>query len=103
MTKASFDYAFPIYIGDLAIGGNFFSIKRLVMNPHFDYMTSAMGRLHSAGAELRLDLHSILTLEWPCSIGVTYSFNGGDTDAISKATGATIGRHYIGPTFNVTF
>lgn len=103
ITKFSFDYAFPVYIGDLAIGGNFFSIKRLVVNPHFDYMTSATGRLLSTGAELILDMHSILTLEWPCSIGVTYSFNGGDTDAVSQATGTTIGRHYIGPTFNVTF
>lgn len=103
LTKFSFDYAFPVFIGDLALGGTLFSIKRLVLNPHFDYMSSSVGGLCSAGAELILDLHSILTLEWPCSIGVTYSYNGGDTEAVSETTGVTIGRHYVGPTFNVTF
>ncbi|MBQ8838427.1 MAG: hypothetical protein IJ005_03815 [Bacteroidales bacterium] len=104
MTKATFDYAFPIYIGDVAIGGNFFSIKRIVVNPHFDYTFVGRRGLWSAGAELILDMHSILTLEWPCSFGVTYSYNGGSGfDRFAAESGIAIGRHYVGPTFNVTF
>lgn len=104
MTKVTADYAFPIFIGDLAIGGNFFSIKRLVVNPHFDYTFAGGYGLFSAGAELILDMNSILTLEWPCSFGITYSFNGGSGfNAISQQSGITLGRHYVGPTFNVSF
>lgn len=95
ITKFTADYAFPIFIGDLALGGNFFSIKRLVVNPHFDYTMASEGRFFSAGAELILDLNSILTLEWPCSFGVTYSYNGG--------SGFDFDRHFVGPTFNVSF
>ena len=104
MTKTTVDYAFPIYIGDLAIGGNFFSIKRLVVNPHFDYTYVGGTSLFSVGGELILDMHSILTLEWPCSIGVTCSYNGGaGLEAIAKQSNITIDRFFVGPTFNVTF
>lgn len=104
LTKLSVDYAMPIFIGDLAIGGNFFSIKRLILSPHFDYTFVGSKGLLSAGATLDLDLHSILTLEWPCSIGVTASYNGGSAfgQAI-KDSGMNIQRYFIGPTFNVTF
>jgi hypothetical protein len=104
MTRLTADYAFPIFIGDLALGGNFFSIKRLVVNPHFDYTMAGGYGLLSAGAELILDMNSILTLELPCSFGVTYSYNGGSGfDAFSKQSGIPIGRHYVGPTFNISF
>ena len=104
MTKVTADYAFPIFIGDLAIGGNFFSIKRLVVNPHFDYLFAEGGGLFSAGAELILDMHSILTLEWPCSFGLTYSYNGGNGfETFAQQSGLSVRRHYIGPTFNVSF
>lgn len=104
MTKVTADYAFPIFIGDLALGGNFFSIKRLVVNPHFDYTFAGEYGLFSAGAELILDMNSILTLEWPCSFGITYSYNGGSGfNALAQQSGISLGRHYVGPTFNVSF
>lgn len=109
-TKLTADYAVPIYIGDLSVAGSFFSIKRLVLSPHFDLTLSkdiVKGKqrvLFSAGCSLALDLHSILWLEWPCSIGVTWSYNGGPNfEDIENITGAKVGRHFIGPTFNVTF
>ena len=104
MTKITADYAFPVFIGDLAIGGNFFSIKRLVVNPHFDYTMAGGYGLFSAGAELILDMNSILTLEWPCSFGITYSYNGGNGfETFAQQSGLSVKRHYIGPTFNVSF
>ena len=104
MTKFTADYAIPVFIGDLAIGGNFFSIKRLVVNPHFDYTLAGGYGLYSAGAELILDMNSILTLEWPCSFGITYSYNGGNGfDTFAQQSGYKLNRHYIGPTFNVSF
>ena len=104
ITRLTADYAFPIYIGDLAFGGNFFSIKRLVVNPHFDYTFAGKHELYSVGAELILDMNSILTLEWPCSFGVTYSYNGGKGfKALEQQSGIALGRHYVGPTFNVSF
>ena len=104
MTKLTVDYGFPVFIGDLAIGGNIFSIKRLVVNPHFDYTLAGGYGLFSAGAELILDMNSILTLEWPCSFGVTYSYNGGSGfNVFTQQSGVPAGRHYVGPTFNVSF
>ncbi len=104
MTKITADYAFPVFIGDLAIGGTMFSIKRLVVNPHFDYTIAGEYGLFSAGAELILDLSSILNFGWPCSFGVTYSYNGGiRINELAQASGWRINRHYIGPTFNVSF
>ncbi len=104
ITKLSADYAIPIFIGDLSLGGTMFSIKRLVLTPHFDFSFFSGKNLWSAGAELILDLHSILTLEWPCSFGVTFSYNGGSAFTETASTsGIAIDRYYIGPTFNVTF
>lgn len=104
MTKFTADYAFPVYIGDLAIGGRIFSIKRLVANPHFDYLAVGGKSLYSVGSELILDLNGILTLDWPCSIGLSYSYNGGSGfNSLSAESGYPIGRHYVGPTFNVSF
>lgn len=104
MTKVSADYAFPIYIGDHALGGGIFSIKRLVVNPHFDCSFIGGSTLFSVGGELVLGLNSILALGWPCSFGVTYSYNGGSGySRFASESGITLGRHYVGPTFNVSF
>lgn len=110
--KVSADYAIPIYIGDVSVMNSFFYIKRLVVTPHFDYMFvepfkkkgSAVPKegLWSAGGTLALDLESFFWLEWPCSIGVTASYNGGASfAACSEDHNAE--RFYVGPTFNVTF
>ncbi len=105
MTKLSFDYAAPIFIGDLALGGNWFSIKRLVLTPHFDATFFSGGNLWSAGGTLDLDLHSILTLEWPLTIGIKFSWNGGSAfNEIRESSGiGNIDQWYLGPNFNVTF
>ncbi len=104
MTKISVDYAIPIYIGDLFIGGSFFAVKRLSVNPHFDCTFFGGRNLWSAGTEVNLDLHSILTLDWPVTLGVTCSFNGGSAlTPTATASGLTIDRFYVGPNFNVSF
>ncbi len=106
ITKVTFDYAIPIYIGDLFIGGTMFAVKRLSLNPHFDctFLGNGSGSLWSAGADLNLDMHSILGLDWPFSFGVTFSWNGGSAFApTAEASGLDIKQYYIGPNFNVTF
>ena len=104
ITKLSADYSIPIYIGDVGILGGFFYIKRLVLTPHFDYTFAGKYELYSAGCDLNFDLNSILWLGWPCSIGVTYSYNGGKSfEALRINTGSNIGQHFVGPTFNVSF
>ena len=94
----------PVYIGDLSIGGSFFAVKRLVVAPHFDWTFTRDGSLWSAGTEVTLDLNSILTLGWPCSFGLSASFNGGPALLpLSEKSGIHISRWNFAPTFNVTF
>lgn len=103
LVKVTADYAVPIYIGDITIGGNWLAIKRLVAYPHFDYtFAGRFGGLWSAGLDLTADLHAIITLEWPCSVGVSFSWNGGSAwNQLAK--GIEMSRWYVGPVFNVTF
>ena len=104
MTKLTIDYGIPIYIGDWGIMGGFFYFKRLTLTPHFDYMWAGKDQLYSAGCDLTCDLNSIFWLGWPCSVGVTYSYNGGPSfESLKTATGINMGRHFVGPTFNVSF
>lgn len=109
LTKVTADYAIPIYIGDVSIAGGLVYIKRLTLTPHFDYMfigrnTPTKVGLFSAGTSLTLDLNGLIWIKWPCSAGISYSYNGGPSyNAIQKAYGITIGRHYVGPVFNVSF
>lgn len=105
ITRWTADYAIPIYMGDLAIGGGFFYIKRLVLTPHFDYThTSSRDRLCSLGTSAVLDLNSVLWLGWPVSMGVSYSYNGlADYEALRSASGIDIEKHYWGFIFNVSF
>lgn len=102
--KVTAEYAVPVYIGDLSIGGSFFAVKRLVVAPHFDWTFTRDGSLWSAGTEVTLDLNSILTLGWPCSFGLSASFNGGPALLpLSEKSGIQISRWNFAPTFNVTF
>ena len=109
LTKVTTDYAIPIYIGDIPIAGGLVYIKRLTLTPHFDF--TFIGRnnplksgLFSAGTSLVFDLNGILWINWPCSAGISYSFNGGPSyKSLQEAYGITIGRHYVGPVFNVSF
>ena len=102
LVKLTADYAVPIYIGDITIGGNWLVIKRLVTYPHFDYTFVGKQGLWSAGLDLTADLHAILTIEWPCSVGVSFSWNGGSAwNHLSE--NMDMNRWFIGPVFNVTF
>ena len=104
ITKLTADYAVPVFIGDLSIGGSMFSIKRLLLTPHFDVSFYSGKNLWSAGSSVELDMHSILTLEWPCTFGVTFSYNGGSAfESLKEESGMEVQRWYFGPTFNVTF
>ncbi len=104
ITKFSVDYAIPIYIGEVAIGGNFFNIKRLTLTPNFDYTYFSEKNLWSVGTTLDLDLHSIFGLNFPITFGVKYSYNGGSVfEELSAIEGLKLNRHYVGPNFNLSF
>lgn len=106
ITKWTADYAIPIYLGDVAIGGGFFYIKRLVLTPHFDFThTANHEQLVSVGASAVLDLNSLLWLGWPVSMGVTWSYNGfADFTALKAQSGIDdMVRNHVGFVFNVTF
>lgn len=102
LVKFTADYAIPIYIGDITIGGNWLAIKRLVTYPHFDYTLIGNKGLWSAGLDLTADLHAIITIEWPCSVGLTFSRNGGSAwNDLSKSI--SMNKWFVGPVFNVSF
>jgi hypothetical protein len=106
LTKISADYAIPIYIGDIGIGGYFLYLKRLVLTPHFDFnIVEDKPYFFSAGTTLAFDLESICFITWPCSIGVTYSYNGDFNGAFDelRSNDISFGRHFVGPVFSVTF
>jgi hypothetical protein len=103
LLKVSADYAVPIYIGDVTIGGNWLAIKRLVAYPHFDYTFIRDKGLWSAGLDLTADLHAIFTIEWESSFGLTFSWNGGSAWSGLKNQGISMNKWYIGPIFNVAF
>jgi hypothetical protein len=100
MTKVSIDYAAPIFIGNPVLGINIFAIKRLVLTPSFDCMFfGKKAGLWSASMDVVLDFESIATLVFPVSLGITYSFNGGFNNTFNNET---MGRHFIGPVFNIS-
>ena len=109
LTRVTADYAIPIYIGDVSIAGGLVYIKRLTLTPHFDYMFVGRNNpvkvgLFSVGSALTIDLNGLIWINWPCSAGISYSYNGGPSyNAFQEAYGITIGRHYVGPVFNVSF
>ena len=106
ITKFSADYAIPIFIGDFGIGGSFMYIKRLILTPHFDFnLVENKPTLYSVGASLLLNLESIVFLTWPCSLGVTYSYNGGFDNSFQdlQDNGINLKRHFVGPVFSVSF
>lgn len=103
LVKLTADYAIPVYIGDITIGGNWLAIKRLVAYPHFDYTFIADKGLWSAGLDLTADLHAIITLEWPCSVGLSFSWNGGSAWKSLGNEGISMDNWFVGPVFNVSF
>ena len=103
LVKVTADYAIPIHIGDVTVAGNLLAIKRLVAYPHFDYTFIGKEGLWSAGLDLTADLHAILTLEWPCSVGLTFSWNGGSAWNSLTAKEISMNKWFLGPIFNVSF
>lgn len=103
LVKITADYAIPIYIGDVTLGGNVLAFKRLVAYPHFDYTFIGKKGLWSAGLDLTADLNAIITIEIPCSLGVTFSWNGGSAWNNISTQGITMDKWFIGPIFNVSF
>ena len=104
LAKFTADYAIPIYIGDIPLGGGCVYIKRMVLNPHFDYMKVGNKSLNSIGTELLFDLNRALWIEWPCSIGATYSYNtGSGFKSIMSESGINMDRNHWGFVFNVSF
>ena len=83
------------------LGRNVFAIKRLVLTPSFDctFFGKKAG-LWSTSLDVVFDFESIVTLVFPVSVGVTYSCNGGFNNMFNSQT---MGRHYVGPIFNVVF
>ncbi|MGN1045950.1 MAG: hypothetical protein ACI4QG_02530, partial [Candidatus Cryptobacteroides sp.] len=104
-TKVSAEYGIPIYIGDLAVWGTFMYIKRLIVTPHFDYTFLGWkgNGLLSAGATFTIDFSDLLWLEFPCQLGVTYSWNAGNAFNSLKSSGLPLSRHYVGPVFSIDF
>ena len=104
ITKFSADYAIPIYIGDVSIGGGFVYIKRLCLTPHVDYMHAGQTDLLSVGSALTFDLNGIIWIGWPVSIGATYSYSGlADYKLVKSQTGLDMDPHHVGFVFNVSF
>lgn len=98
------DYAIPIFAGDLSIGGTFMYIRRFVLTPHFDYSFFGRGTgLYSAGADFAVNFRSLFWLEFPFTVGLTYSYNGGRSYGTMQKNGIPMGRHYVGPVFSVEF
>lgn len=98
----SADYAIPFPMGDFHIG-NLFYVTRGIITPHFDWSFTGGKQLFSAGATLEVEFGNFFGLEFPASVGITYSYNGGPsfTDLAKSVTG--IGRHYAGPVFSIDF
>ena len=103
LVKVTADYAIPIYIGDVTLGGNWLAIKRLVTYPHFDYTFAGNKGLWSAGLDLTADLHAIITLEVSCSFGLSFSWNGGNAWKHLEQNGISMDKWFLGPIFNVSF
>ena len=110
MVKFTADYAVPIYIGDLSILSNLLYIKRMVLTPHFDYTvvdpfdykSPVRGSLWSAGCSLTFNLEAVAWIPWPCSAGVSASYNGGNMFEKYKKD-YYLDRWSVGPVFSVTF
>lgn len=102
IVKLTADYAIPIHTGFITLGGNMLTVKRLVVYPNFDYTFIGNKGLWSAGLDLTADLQAIITIEWPCSIGVSFAWNGGSAwNQLSK--NIEMNKWFVGPVFNVTF
>ena len=82
----------------------------MVLTPHFDYTvvdpfdykSPVRGSLWSAGCSLTFNLEAVAWIPWPCSAGVSASYNGGKMFEKYKKD-YYLDRWYVGPVFSVTF
>ena len=100
--KLSAAYAMPFPMGDFHIG-NLFYVTRGIITPHFDYSFLGKEQLFSAGATLEVEFANFIGLEFPATLGVTYSYNGGPSFSRFDRAGFGPGRHYVGPVFSIDF
>ncbi len=128
--KISADYAIPIYIGDRALLGGCFFIKRLLLIPYLDctvydraefathfggisaaqeagLKTGGRGCLLSYGSQLMLDMTNALWLSLPLRFGIDFCINGApgfkEMNSISSLTGTKVRKFFVGPVFSVEF
>lgn len=108
--KFSAEYGIPVYVGDVSAWGSFLYLRRLTVNPHFDWAMfgtgvsgAAPGGLFSAGITVAADFRALFWLSLPFDIGITYSYNGGPSFNSIRASGAPLNRHFVGPVFSVQF
>lgn len=109
--RASAEYAMPFYIGD-PCWGDFVSIRRMVLTPHFDYTRMnglernwevSDGELWSVGASLAFDFRSLFWMAIHPTLGVTFSYNGGAMAKYWRDQGADIPKFFVGPVISFAF
>ena len=109
--RVSAEYAMPFYIGD-PCWGDFVSIRRMVLTPHFDYTRmnglyntwqASESELWSVGASLTFDFRSLFWMGIRPTLGVTFSYNGGAMARFWRAEGADIPRFYVAPVISFSF
>lgn len=109
--RVSAEYAMPFYIGD-PCWGDFLSIRRMVLTPHFDYTRmngyekkweAYDGELWSVGASLAFDFRSLFWMGIQPTLGVTFSYNGGAMARYWREQGADIPRFYVAPVISFAF
>lgn len=98
------DYGIPIFIGDLSLFGTVFYIRRLEVVPHFDYtFLGKSGGLFSAGTSFAVKFRSFVTLEFPITLGVRWSYNGGPSWNEARTWCPTLKRNSWDLVFDIDF
>ena len=82
---------------------NLFYATRGIVTPHFDYSFIGKARLLSVGATLEIEFGNFIGLQFPATLGVTYSYNAGTPYRNPENLTLMPGRHFIGPVFNIDF
>lgn len=94
------DYAMPFPLGDFHIG-NLFYVTRGIITPHFDWSFLEGRQLLSAGATLEVEFGNFIGLQFPTTVGVTWSYNAGKSYRELRNLG--LSRHFVGPVFSMSF
>ncbi|MBP5373844.1 MAG: hypothetical protein J6Y31_02880 [Bacteroidales bacterium] len=96
--KLTLDYAIPIYVGDISLQPLTY-IRNFVITPHVDYTGFKGGKLWSAGADLTASLAHLFFVPFDSSVGVSFSYLGGDIYGGSKPAK----RYSVSAIFSVDF